>query len=220
MPQRPDEGAVQADFHFFERDDPDGVVATGVNLVAHRIPAGYGLDPLTDLQVLTPMHRGQVGAQRLNEALQQPLNPHGKAFGRGLREGDKVMQVRNDYDLGVFNGDLGVVTRADPETGVLHVALDGRTVEYVGRQADSLQTAYAVSIHKSQGSEYPAVVIPVHTQHWIMLRRDLLYTAMTRGKRLVVLVGSRRALERCVENDQVRVRLTRLSERLRASAPG
>ncbi len=223
VPERPAPGDANADFHFFERDDPKELVQTLVKLVTERIPGGFGLDPMRDVQVLSPMHRGVVGAQRLNEELQAALNPDGRVFRGGLREGDKVMQIRNDYDLGVFNGDVGVVTLANPETGKLHVALDGRTVEYEGRQSDSLVTAYAVSIHKSQGSEYPAVVVPVHTQHWIMLRRDLLYTAMTRGKRLVVLVGSRRALERCVRNDEVRIRRTRLADRLRgrvASHPG
>ena len=218
VPLAPPPGDAKADFHFFERDDPEELVQTIIKLVTERIPTGFGLDPMADIQVLAPMHRGIVGAQRLNEELQAALNPDGRLWRGGLREGDKVMQVRNDYDLGVFNGDVGVVTLANPETGKLLVALDGRTVEYEGRQADSLVPAYAVSIHKSQGSEYPAVVVPVHTQHWIMLRRDLLYTAITRGKRLVVLVGSRRALERCVRNDEVRTRRTRLHERLRSRA--
>ena len=217
-PVLPARGEARAEFYFFERDEPEDVLQTVVRLCAERIPRGFGLHPLDDVQVLAPMHKAVVGVASLNEALQAALNPHGAEWVRGgqvLREGDKVMQVRNDYDLDVFNGDIGRIRVVNPEQRRLHVALEGRTVVYEGSQADSLRPAYAVSIHKSQGSEYPAVVVPLHTQHWIMLRRDLLYTAVTRGKRLVVLVGSRRALRRAVDNAETAHRHTRLAERLR-----
>ena len=214
----PDPAAGAADFYFFERDEPEDVLRTIVHLCAERIPLGFSLDPIDDIQVLTPMHKAIVGVDQLNEALQATLNPSGHEWVRGggvLRTGDKVMQVRNDYDLDVFNGDIGRIRAVDPLEGRVDVDLNGRRVIYEGRQVDSLRTAYAVSIHKSQGSEYPAVVIPVHTQHWIMLRRDLLYTAITRGKRLVVLVGNRRGLDRAIRNAETSQRYTRLAERLK-----
>ena len=225
LPMLPEAGERKADFYWFERESPEEVVETIVHLCAERIPKGFDLDPFTDVQVLSPMHRGLVGAQSLNESLQRRLNPDGIGFdhqGRPLREGDKVMQVRNNYQLDVFNGDIGRIRRVDLESLTAVVELQGRVVEYQGADLADLQPAFAVTIHKSQGSEYPAVVVPIHTQHWIMLRRDLLYTAITRARRLVVVVGSRRALRRAVENAETNQRHTALATRLRGvvAAPG
>ena len=175
--------------------------ATIVELVAERIPARFGLDPITDVQVLAPMHRGELGTAALNRALQDKLNPAtgGAELARGeraFRRGDKVMQLRNDYDRDVFNGDIGVIDALDTEAGSLHVDFGDRSASYERDELDQLAHAYAVSVHKSQGSEYPAVVIPLVTQHFVMLQRSLLYTAVTRGKRLVVIVGIRSAPSR------------------------
>lgn len=218
----------RSDFYFVERDDPIAARDTLVELVCERIPARFGLDPRRDIQVLTPMHRGEVGTTALNLALQARLNPAGGERGelrrgdRVIRVGDKVMQVRNDYDRDVFNGDVGLVRglRAPDGDGerILEVEMaDGRVVEYTAADVDQLAHAYAISVHKSQGSEYPAVVLPLLTQHYLMLQRNLLYTAITRGKRLVVLVGSRRAVLMAVRNHAARTRWTWLAERIRAA---
>jgi exodeoxyribonuclease V alpha subunit len=207
-----------SDFYFISRDDPDAARATIVELVAERIPARFGLDPVTDVQVLTPMHRGELGTAAVNRALQDRLNPTGAELARGdrvYRRGDKVMQLRNDYDKSVFNGDIGVIASLDVDTGVLRVEFDGRIATYERNELDQLAHAYAVSVHKSQGSEYPAVVIPLVTQHFMMLQRSLLYTAVTRGKKLVVLVGSRRAVQLAVNNADAKRRYTWLAERVR-----
>jgi exodeoxyribonuclease V alpha subunit len=213
-----------SDFYFINREDAESAKATVVELVAERIPARFGYDPLSAVQVLTPMHRGELGTQALNQALQQRLNPGGEGtpeLARGdrvFRRGDKVMQLRNDYDRGVFNGDIGVISAIVPDDGVARVDFgDGRGAEYERNELDQLVHAYAVSVHKSQGSEYPAVVIPVATQHFMMLQRSLLYTAVTRGKRLVVLVGSKKAVSMAVRNAAARQRYTWLAERLRAA---
>jgi len=202
------------DFFFFRREEPREAARTVLELVSRRIPDGFGLDPMKDVQVLTPMHRGECGAQALNVALQQTLNPSaGVELTRGsrcYRPGDRVMQVRNDYDREVFNGELGVVEAVDADEGELAIEMDGRRLTYSREELDALVPAYAVSIHKSQGSEYPAVVIPVCGEHWVMLRRNLLYTGITRGERFVALVGSRRALGRCLSNRDVMKRRTSL----------
>lgn len=208
------------DFYIVERRDPAPAADTVVRLVAERIPARFRLDPVRDVQVLTPMHRGELGVAGLNRRLQERLNPAGDALPvgpRGLRAGDKVMQTRNDYDLGVFNGDLGTVVGADPEAGTLAVRFDDRLVEYPPEAQEDLALAYACTIHKAQGSEYPAVVVVLHDQHWIMLQRNLLYTAVTRARRLVVIVGTRRAVARAVRTADQRRRHTRLAERLAGS---
>ena len=207
------------DFFFIERDDPEELVETLRRLVAERIPARFGRDPRREVQVLAPMRRGRLGATSLNQELQALLNPDGAEVpgSRGrLRVGDRVMQVRNDYELEVFNGDLGLVEGVDEETGDVLVRFDERTVRYLAGELDPLELAYACSIHKSQGSEYPCVVVVLHTQHYVMLQRNLLYTALTRGKRLVVLLGNRRAIARAVGNAATRQRWTRLADRLRA----
>jgi exodeoxyribonuclease V alpha subunit len=183
----------ESDFYFVEADDPETAVPRIVELVKTRIPRRFGLDPIQDIQVLCPMNRGGVGARSLNIELQAALNPAGERkverFGWVFAPGDKVMQIENDYDKEVYNGDIGYVLNVDLDEGELTVSFDGRSVTYGFGELDTLVPAYAVTIHKSQGSEYPAVVIPVLTQHYAMLQRNLLYTGITRGKRLVVLVG-------------------------------
>lgn len=216
------EGEGEADFFFIEQAEPEAVLATLKQVVGRRIAERFGLDPLADVQVLTPMQKGTLGAIQLNEELQALLNGEGASCGsstRKFRVGDKVMQVVNNYDLEIFNGDIGIVLGGDQEAHTLRVSFDGRTVEIDEADLDELVLAYACSIHKSQGSEYPAVVIPLHTQHYVMLERNLLYTAVTRGKRLVVVIGSRRALEIAVRTERKRRRCTRLSERLCQRTP-
>jgi len=213
-------GAAATDFYFFAREDPEAARATIVELVAERIPKGFGFDAITEIQVLAPMHRGELGTSSINRALQDRLNPPAGTpeLARGdriFRRGDKVMQLRNDYDKSVFNGDIGVISAIDGDEAVVRVEFDGRIASYERAELDQLTHAYAVSIHKSQGSEYPAVVIPLVTQHYMMLQRSLLYTAVTRGKKLVVIVGSKRAVALAVRNADARRRYTWLAERVR-----
>ena len=213
------EGGAGADFFFLPEEEPEAILATIKSLLRERLPRKYGLDPLRDIQVLTPMHRGLLGAGNLNLELQAVLNPSGPSLARGgraLRAGDKVMQVRNNYDLDVFNGDVGRIDHIDEEEQVVHVLFDERRVGYSFNELDELVHAYACTVHKAQGSEYPAVVMPLHTQHYPLLQRNLLYTAVTRGRRLVVLVGSRRAMAIAVKNGRVGERHTGLADRLRS----
>ena len=216
---RPDGGS---DFYFVQADDPETAVARIVELVKTRIPQRFGLDPIRDIQVLCPMNRGGVGARSLNIELQAVLNPAGERkverFGWTFARGDKVMQIQNDYDKGVYNGDIGYIDDVDPEEGELTASFDGRAVIYVFGELDTLVPAYAATIHKSQGSEYPAVIIPVMTQHYNMLQRNLLYTGVTRGKKLVVLVGQKKAVAIAVRNVSGRRRWSKLNEWLRAAA--
>ncbi len=209
-------GGVEPDFFFVERDDPAGVREALVEMCAHRIPRKFGLDPVADVQVLTPMRRGELGTGELNRMLQETLNARGGASlqigGMTLRPGDKVIQNRNNYDLDVFNGDVGVVRSVSGESRTFRVTYGRRPVEYTHDEADQVSLAYAVTIHKSQGSEYPAVVVLLHTQHYMMLRRNLLYTAITRGKKLVVVIGSRRALGIAVRNASGGERLSALKD--------
>jgi len=186
------------DFYFIRRNEPDSVLDALVELVSERIPKRFGFDPVADVQILSPMRSGVLGIHNLNDVLQNLLNPSGAGLEVGpttFRVGDKVMQIRNDYDRNVFNGDWGIVTRVLPKDRQLFVEIDGQRVLYERNQFDDLVLAYAISVHKSQGSEYPVVVMPVMTQHFKMLKRNLLYTGMTRGRKLVVLVGSERAME-------------------------
>lgn len=209
-----------SDFFLVSREDPAGSLRLVEELVTERIPRKFGLKPGRDIQVLTPMYRGEVGADNLNARLQALINPGEAELVRGslrLRPGDRVMQLANDYEKNVFNGDVGEVARVLPEGRVL-VEFDRRGVEYETADLDNLTLAYAVSVHKAQGSEYPAVVIPLSSTHWPLLQRNLLYTAVTRGKQLVVVVGERRALARAVRNDRIRSRGGRLIARLRAAA--
>ena len=181
-----------------------------------RIPKRFGLDPIRDIQVLCPMNRGGVGARSLNIELQAALNPAGERkverFGWTFAPGDKVMQIENDYDKEVYNGDIGYIDDVDPDAGELVASFDGRSVTYGFGELDTLVPAYAATIHKSQGSEYPAVVIPMLTQHYAMLQRNLLYTGVTRGKRLVVLVGQKKAVAIAVRNVSGRRRWSKLNE--------
>ena len=210
------------DFYFVEAADPEDGVRKILALVKERIPKRFGLDPIRDVQVLCPMNRGGLGARSLNLELQQALNPPGETrierFGQIFGPGDKVMQIENDYDRDVYNGDLGIVTSVDAESGELSVDFDGRTVAYGSGELDELALAYATTIHKSQGSEYNAVVIPLTTQHYPMLQRNLVYTGVTRGKRLVVIVGQKRALAMAVRGAGDKHRWSKLHERLAGSA--
>jgi exodeoxyribonuclease V alpha subunit len=206
------------DFYFVEKNDPEAVLKSIIEITAERIPARFKLNPMHEVQVITPMHKGQLGTENLNRELQRVLNPGHVILERGsrsFRAGDKVMQVKNNYDLDVFNGDIGILTGASAETKKAIVMFDERAVSYDFSDLDDLVPAYAISVHKSQGSEFPAVVMPLLTQHYIMLQRNLLYTAVTRGRRLVVLVGSRKALSIATANDRPRMRYTGLCERLR-----
>jgi exodeoxyribonuclease V alpha subunit len=214
-------GKERSDFYFVDAPEPEAALKTLVTIVRDRIPKAFGLDPVRDIQVLCPMNRGGLGARSLNIELQKALNPLGdqrvERFGWTYSPGDKVMQVENDYDRDVYNGDLGVVRRIDMDEGELVAEFDGREISYSFGELDELVLAYATTIHKSQGSEYPAVVIPLMTQHYTMLARNLLYTGVTRGKQLVVLIGQRKALAIAVKNGQARRRYSMLRTRLRSA---
>jgi exodeoxyribonuclease V alpha subunit len=215
------ESGQNQDFYFINREDPQEALNTIVQVCTERIPRRFGLDPMEDVQVLSPMHRGEIGSQNLNLVLQNALNPGGitlETAGRTFRINDKVMQIRNNYDKDVFNGDIGRIRGIDHEDGEIRVEFDGRSVKYGFSELDELVHAYAISIHKSQGSEYPAVVFPLLTQHFMMLQRNLLYTAVTRARKLVVIVGSKKALAIAVKNNRTQSRFTLLKERLSPGA--
>ncbi|KPJ77372.1 MAG: recombinase RecD [Deltaproteobacteria bacterium SG8_13] len=206
-----------ADFFFIQQEDPERVVEIILELTQSRIPRRFGLDPLNDIQVLTPMHRGLVGATNLNRRLQEELNPGQDLVTRGeqsFRVNDKVMQIRNNYEKEVFNGDIGRIVRIDPFSRQVTGRFDGREIFYEAGELEEIVPAYAISVHKSQGSEYPAVVIPVLTQHFLLLQRNLIYTAVTRGRKLVVMVGTRKALAIAVKNNTPQHRYTHLKYRL------
>jgi len=209
------------DFYFFPCDEPEKALQTILDLCCHRIPKTFGFHPLEHIQVLSPMHRGLIGAANLNVELQKSLNPSSKAeINRGgniFRLGDKVMQIRNNYDKDIYNGDIGKITKIDREIQEVAINFDGKEVNYEFSELDEIVLSYAISIHKSQGSEYPAIVIPLLTQHYMMLQRNLLYTAITRGKKLVVLVGNKKAIAIAVRNNQPLKRYTRLKTRLQDS---
>ncbi|HSB70095.1 MAG TPA: ATP-dependent RecD-like DNA helicase [Candidatus Methylomirabilis sp.] len=208
------------DFYFLAEEDPAQLQQLVVDLAQRRLPARYGLDPLADIQVLTPMHRGPIGAAQLNAALQAALNPPRPASaellrgGRIFRVGDRVLQLRNNYDKAVFNGDLGRLTAIDAVEQAVVVQVDDREVSYDFSELDELTLAYAATVHKSQGSEYPAVILPLHTTHYPMLQRNLLYTAITRARRLLVVAGTKKALAIAVRNDATLRRASRLADRL------
>src|ERR1700739_4147171 len=212
----------ESDFYFVQAEDPEAAVARIIELVKTRIPKRFGLDPIREIQVLCPMNRGGVGARSLNIELQAALNPAGERkverFGWTFAPGDKIMQVENDYDKEVYNGDIGMIDDVDTAEGMLTTTFDGRTVSYEFGELDMLVPAYAATIHKSQGSEYPAVVIPVLTQHYAMLQRNLLYTGVTRGKKLVVLIGQKKAIAIAVRNVSGRRRWSKLNEWLAVPA--
>lgn len=208
-----------SDFYFIASNDPEESAQLIVDLIKFHIPRRFGLDPVNDVQLLTPMHKGAVGAENMNSRLQEALNPHGLQVKRGeraFRLHDKVMQVRNNYDKDIYNGDIGHIASIDPKTKKLWVDFDFARLPYEFDELDELVPAYAISIHKSQGSEYPAVVIPLMMQHYIMLQRNLIYTAVTRGKKLVVLVGEQKALAIAIRNNQTGKRYTWLAQRLAA----
>jgi exodeoxyribonuclease V alpha subunit len=207
------------DFYFVEADSPEKIIERMLVMARERIPQRFGLDSVRDVQVLAPMKRGELGTQALNTRLQEVLNggatgPSVERFGWSFRAGDKVMQTQNNYTRDVFNGDVGRVMRVDETEQEVVVDYEGREVRYAFGELDEITLAFATSIHKGQGSEYPAVVIPLHAQHARMLQRNLLYTAVTRGKRLVVLVGSRQALQLAVRNRDTATRCSHLRERL------
>ena len=214
---------AESDFYFVQAEDPESAVSRIIELVKTRIPRRFGLDPIRDIQVLCPMNRGGIGARSLNIELQAALNPAGdrkvERFGWTFAAGDKVMQIENDYDKEVYNGDIGFIEDIDPQAGEIIARFDGRSVSYEFGELDTLVPAYAATIHKSQGSEYPAVIIPILTQHYAMLQRNLLYTGVTRGKRLVVLVGQKKAIAIAVRNVSGRQRWSKLGEWLRFDAP-
>jgi exodeoxyribonuclease V alpha subunit len=205
-----------SDFHLVRCRDVEDGAAKLLEIVARRIPARFGLDPMRDVQVLCPMNRGGLGARSLNLELQRLLNPPGEVrverFGWTFGPGDKVMQVANDYEKEVFNGDLGLVRTVDAEAGELLVDFDRREVAYEFGELDELVLAYATTVHQAQGSAYPAVVLPVTTQHWPMLVRNLLYTGVTRGRKLVVLVAQPKAVAIAVKGQQEQRRWSRLRE--------
>lgn len=205
------------DYYFIEQDDPEKVLSTIRELCCVRIPDRFNLHPLSDIQVLSPMHKGIVGTANLNRVLQEALNKSSdmiERMGRTFKRLDKVMQIRNNYTKDVFNGDIGTISEIDGKMQKLTVEYDGRPVDYDFAELDELVLAYAVSVHKSQGSEYRAVVLPVMTQHYVLLQRNLIYTGITRAKELVVLIGTKKAMAIAIRNDKPQRRLTRLAFRL------
>jgi len=215
-------GEGPGDFYFIETAEPALILERVLDLVTRRMPQKFHFDPMREIQVLSPMRRGPLGAENLNAVLQQALNPTGPSLPRGgavFRRGDRVMQIRNNYDKEVFNGDIGCVQAVDEADRALVVAFDGRPVRYEVADLDELQLAYVCTIHKSQGSEYPAVVVLLHTQHFKLLQRNLLYTAITRGRKLVCVVGSAKAVGIAIRNNEVRERRTTLRERLAGDLP-
>ncbi len=205
------------EFSFIEENDPERASRRIVDLSCDIIPKATGFDSTRDIQVITPMHKGVVGTLHLNSLLQKRLNPVPKSrSSSGLRykPGDKVMHLKNNYQKDVFNGDIGIVTMVDQNKELLEVNFEGRTIGYELSEMDELTLAYAISVHKSQGSEYPAVVVPLMTQHFPLLQRNLLYTAITRGKHLVVLLGNRKAVHIALQNDKPRLRASRLAQRI------
>ena len=209
----------KSDFYFIEASEPEAIQDLIVRLVKERIPSRFGFDPKADIQVLSPMNRSLLGSRNLNQVLQEALNPatggpEVQRFGWTFRIGDRVIQTENDYNRDVFNGDLGIVEKINRIEQDMVVNFEGRSVEYDFGDLDELSLAYVLSIHKSQGSEFPCIVIPVHTQHYMMLQRNLLYTAVTRGKKLVILVGTKKALAMAVNRKDTSQRYTALRKRL------
>jgi len=219
VPEVKASGEDPGDFYFIEQGDPDQALNIIMELAVNRIPQRFNLDPMKDIQVLSPMHKGLLGTTNLNMQLQNSLNPSKKEIIRGdrrFRLNDKVMQIRNNYEKEVFNGDIGLIKAIDGEKQEMAVTYGDKPVLYDYLELDEIVLAYAISVHKSQGSEYQAVVVPILPQHYLLLQRNLIYTAVTRGKRLVVIVGSKRALTMGVKNEGTMKRYTYLEERLRS----
>ncbi len=221
MPELKKHSAELADFYWIDQEDQNKVVELIGTMVNERIPKRFSLSPITDIQVLTPMNQGPCGTKNLNLWLQKSLNPNKKDESSELRvgesvflEGDRVMQIANNYDLNVFNGDLGIIQKIDDSNKTFHVLFGTGAVTYSFDDADQLRLAYAATIHKSQGSEFPAVIIPIIPQHYIMLQRNLIYTAMTRAQKLLILIGSKKALAIAVNNHRLKARFTRLRDRI------
>jgi len=210
------------DFYFIQEEDPEKILHKIITLCVERIPRRFGFHPLRDIQVLTPMHKGMIGASNLNVELQKKLNPEKTGINHGSRSfkiGDKVMQIANNYDKEVFNGDIGWISKIDQEEKEVTIDFDGRLVPYDFSELDEIVLAYAISVHKSQGSEYPAVIIPVTTQHYVLLQRNLVYTGITRAKKLVVLCGTKKALAIAIKNNKPQLRYTHLAKILMSKAP-
>ena len=218
LPEQRGAGEEPGDFYFIEQEEPDQALHIIMELVCKRIPQRFHLDPMQDIQVLSPMHKGTLGTKNLNMKFQNALNPSDMEIARGdrtFRLNDKVMQIKNNYEKEVFNGDIGLIKSLDTEKQGIVVNYDGRSVAYDYLELDEIILAYTISVHKSQGSEYPAVVLPILPQHYLLLQRNLIYTGVTRGKQLVVVVGSKRAMAMGVKNNSTRKRHTLLAERLR-----
>ncbi len=221
MPHFPKESQ---DFFLFPAEEGEKALKWIRDLVTERIPKRFELDPLKDIQVLAPLYRGAAGVNALNAALQEALNPPKKSkaernfFGQLFRVGDKLMQTKNDYDKQIYNGDIGYLREISTEDQLLTVEIDGRQIEFDWNEVDQLTLAYAVTVHKSQGSEFPAIIMPILTQQYIMLQRNLFYTAITRAKKLCILVGHKKAIAIAVKNDKVSQRWSRLAERMQLEA--
>jgi exodeoxyribonuclease V alpha subunit len=222
MPELPLKGG-ESDFFFVERDEPEQIAATLLEMVRTRIPAKFKLDAIRDIQVLCPMNRGSLGIRELNGQLQQQLNPARadepsvEKFGWHFRLRDKVIQTENNYDKDVFNGDIGQIVKIDPVEREVTIRFDQREVVYDFGELDEVSLAYAITIHKAQGSEFPAVVTPLAMQQFLLLQRNLVYTGITRGKQLVVLIGQRKALALAVKNNRTDNRFSGLLARLTAA---
>ncbi|MCF7669584.1 MAG: ATP-dependent RecD-like DNA helicase [Verrucomicrobia bacterium] len=222
MPELPENG-VTSDFYFIERKEPEAILNTVIKVVSERIPQRFGLDPTADIQVLTPMNRGILGTRTLNETLRNSLNPETSPessihrYGWAFRINDKVIQTENNYNKDVFNGDIGIIRDIDNTEQTVYIKFESGIVEYEFSDLDQVLPAYAITIHKSQGSEFPAVVIPIDTSHYVMLQRNLIYTAVTRGKQLVVLIGKPSAMAIAVRNAKTQKRFTALINRMHGS---
>jgi exodeoxyribonuclease V alpha subunit len=215
MPKDP-----SSDFYFIEEENPEKILHRILALCEEEIPGVFGFRTLQEVQVLTPMHKGMIGTINLNMELQKTLNPHPTGFthsGKTLKLNDKVMQTVNNYNKEVFNGDIGRISKIDQENREITIDFEGRQVLYDFSELDEVVLAYAVSVHKSQGSEYPAVVLIVSTQHYLLLQRNLIYTGITRARKLVVMIGTKKALAIAIQNNKPQMRFTRLSERLRTN---
>jgi len=219
LPEFPEEGDKSSDLYFIEAEETARALGIIKKMVSQSIPKRLGFNPMDDIQILTPMQKGELGAKNINQELQALLNPQGnqiERFGLVFREGDRVMQTENDYEKEVFNGDLGRIVTVDEMNGEVVVKMDDRKIKYGFRELDELVHAYAITIHKSQGSEYPCVIIPMHTQHYVLLQRSLLYTAVTRAKKFAVLVGTKKAMGLAVSRAESRDRVTTLKERIQS----